>query len=248
MINLSFKSKINKKELNRAIFEIEPLYPGYGVTIGNTLRRILLSSIEGAAITKVKIKGAPSEFTTIPGVKEDVLEITLNLKKVKLKLIGDEPQKIELKVSGEKEVKAGDIKTSPLVEIINKDLHIATLTSKNAKLEMEMTVEKGLGYVQAEKLQEGKASVGMIYIDAIFTPIEKVAFSVENTIFEKRTDYNKLKIEIITDGSITPEEAFKKSLEILESHIKAIQESFGFETEEKKKEEEKKNTKKKKSK
>lgn len=228
MINLSFQTKIIKKTPNRAIFEIEPLYPGYGVTIGNTLRRVLLSSIEGAAITQVKIKGAPSEFTTLPGIKEDVLDITLNLKNVKVKLVGDEPQKIELKLSGEKEVKAGDIKTPPEVEIINKDLHIASLTSKNAKLEMEMIVDKGLGYVRAENLKEGKAEVGVIYLDAIFTPVEKVSFVVENAMFEKRTDYNKLKIEVITDGSIEPEEAFKRALEIIKSHISSIQESFNF--------------------
>lgn len=228
MINLNFKTKILKKDKKRAIFEIEPLYPGYGVTIGNTLRRVLLSSIEGAAITKVKIKGASSEFTTLPGVKEDVLEIILNLKNLKLRLEGDEAQKIELKVSGEKEVKAGEINVPPQVEIIDKDYHIATLTNKNAKLEMEMTVEKGLGYVQAERLKEGKSEVGVIYIDAIFSPVEKVSFTVENTMFEKRADYNKLKIEVITDGSIEPEEAFKKSLEIVIDHIKAIQESLGF--------------------
>lgn len=228
MINLNFQTKISKKDKKRAIFEIEPLYPGYGVTIGNTLRRVLLSSIEGAAITQVKIKGAPSEFTTLAGIKEDVLEITLNLKNLKLRLEGDEPQKIELKVSGEKEVKAGDIKTPPQVEIIDKDYHIATLTSKNAKLEMEMTVEKGLGYVQAERLKEGKSEVGVIYIDAIFSPIEKVSFVVENTMFEKRADYNKLIMEVVTDGSIEPEEAFKKALEIISDHIKAIQESMGF--------------------
>lgn len=228
MINLNFKTKVLKKDKKRAIFEIEPLYPGYGVTIGNTLRRVLLSSIEGAAITKVKIKGASSEFTTLPGVKEDVLEIILNLKNLKLRLEGDEAQKIELKVSGEKEVKAGEINVPPQVEIIDKDYHIATLTNKNAKLEMEMTVEKGLGYVQAERLKEGKSEVGVIYIDAIFSPVEKVSFTVENTMFEKRADYNKLKIEVITDGSIEPEEAFKKSLEIVIDHIKAIQESLGF--------------------
>lgn len=231
MINLSFKTKIIKKAPNRAIFEIEPLYPGYGVTIGNTIRRVLLSSIEGAAITQVKIKGAPSEFSTLPGIKEDILDIILNLKNVKLKLTGADSQKIELKVSGEKKVKAGDIKVPPEVEIINKDLHIASLTSKNAKLEIEMMVEKGLGYVQAEKLKDGKSEVGVIYLDAIFSPVEKVSFMVENAMFEKRTDYNNLKIEIITDGSIEPEEAFKKSLEIIKDHINSIQESFNFKEE-----------------
>jgi DNA-directed RNA polymerase subunit alpha len=226
MINLSFSTKIIKKNQKRAIFEIEPLYPGYGVTIGNSLRRVLLSSVEGAAVTQVKIKGAPSEFSNISGIKEDVLEIILNLKKLRLKLLGNEPQKLELKVSGEKDVKAGDIKTPPQVEIINKDLHIASLTQKNSKLEMEILVERGLGYVPAEKLKKGKAEVGIIYVDAIFTPVLKVAFTVENIMFEERTDYNKLKIEVETDGTITPEEALERSLRVLMDHLISIGESF----------------------
>lgn len=226
MINLSFSVKTIKKDLKRTIFEIEPLHPGYGVTIGNSIRRVLLSSIEGAAITQVKIKGAASEFTSIPGIKEDILEITLNLKKVRLKMLGDESQKLELKVSGEKEIKAGDIKTPPQVEIINKDLHIASLTKKNSKLEAEMVAEKGLGYVPSEKLKKTKAEVGTIYLDAIFTPVLRVAFTIENIMFEERTDYNKLKIEVETDGTITPEKAFEKSLQILMDHLTSIGDSF----------------------
>ncbi len=226
MINLKFSTKIIKKSPVRSVFEIEPLYPGYGVTIGNALRRILLSSIEGAAITKVKIKNAPSEFSNISGIKEDALEIVLNFKKIKMKLLGDEPQKIEIKTSGEKNIKAGDIKTPPQVEIINKDQHIASLTNKNSKFEAEITVEKGLGYVPAEKLKKGKAEVGTIYVDAIFTPVIKVAFSVENVMFEERTDYNKLKIEVETDGSISPEEAFRQALKVMLNHITSIDEEF----------------------
>ncbi|MDD5551715.1 MAG: DNA-directed RNA polymerase subunit alpha [Candidatus Pacebacteria bacterium] len=235
MINFSFNIKTIKKDTNRSIFEIEPLYPGYGVTIGNSLRRVLLSSIEGAAITQVKIRNVASEFTTIPGVKEDTLEITLNLKKIKLSLNSEESQKIEIKESGEKEIKAGDIKTPPQVEIINKDLHIASLTQKNAKLEMEMTVEKGLGYVLAEKLKQEKSDVGVVYLDAIFTPVQKVAFTVENTMFEKRADYNKLKIDVETDGSIKPEEVFEKALSVLIDHLNSIQKSFGVKIKGKKK-------------
>lgn len=235
MINFSFNIKTIKKDTNRSIFEIEPLYPGYGVTIGNSLRRVLLSSIEGAAITQVKIRNVASEFTTIPGVKEDTLEITLNLKKIKLSLNSEESQKIEIKESGEKEIKAGDIKTPPQVEIINKDLHIASLTQKNAKLEMEMTVEKGLGYVLAEKLKQEKSDVGVVYLDAIFTPVQKVAFTVENTMFEKRADYNKLKIDVETDGSIKPEEVFEKALSVLIDYLNSIQKSFGVKIKGKKK-------------
>lgn len=247
MINLSFSIKTIKKEPKRSIFEIEPLYPGYGVTIGNSIRRVLLSSVEGAAITQVKIKGASSEFTMLNGIKEDVLEIILNLKKIRLKLLGNEPQKLELKISGEKEVKAGDIKTPPQVEIISKDTHIASLTQKNSKLEMEILVEKGLGYVPAEKLKKGKAEVGVIYVDAIFTPVLKVAFTVENIMFEERTDYNKLKIEVETDGTVTPEETLEIAIEALINHLSSIKDSFEFkkekqQTKEKESKEEKEKT------
>lgn len=222
MITLPTSIKILEKTENRLLFEIEPLFPGYGITIGNALRRVLLSSIGGTAITKVKIKGAPQEFSTLPGIKEDILEITLNLKQIRLKIFGDEPQKIELKVSGKKEVKAGDIKTPSQVEIVNKDLHIASLTSPKAKLEMEMEVQKGFGFVLAEKLHEDKSKVGVIYLDAIFTPVKKVAFWVENIRFEKRIDFNKLKMEIESDGTILPEEALKQAVEILIEHFECI--------------------------
>lgn len=222
MITLPTSIKILEKTENRLLFEIEPLFPGYGITIGNALRRVLLSSIGGTAITKVKIKGAPQEFSTLPGIKEDILEITLNLKQIRLKIFGDEPQKIELKVSGKKEVKAGDIKTPSQVEIVNKDLHIASLTSPKAKLEMEMEVQKGFGFVLAEKLHEDKSKVGVIYLDAIFTPVKKVAFWVENIRFEKRIDFNKLKMEIESDGTILPEEALRQAVEILIEHFECI--------------------------
>jgi len=240
MITIPSSIKILEKDSKRIIFEVEPLYPGYGVTLGNALRRVLLSSIEGAAIVWVKIKGAPHEFMTLPGIKEDVLEITLNLKRVRLKCFSDEPQKLELKVSGEREVKAGDIKTPSDVEIVNKDLHIATLTSPDAKLEMEMEVQKGLGYKKAEELKEGKESqVGQIYIDAIFSPIKRVAFSVEDIRFEKRTDYNKLRMEVETDETIDPEIAVGKALNILLSQFGRLKEVFKAEEKEEKKEEKK---------
>ncbi|HOK35399.1 MAG TPA: DNA-directed RNA polymerase subunit alpha [Candidatus Pacearchaeota archaeon] len=222
MVILPKSLKVLEKNNNRMLFEIEPLFPGYGITIGNALRRVLLSSIEGSAITKIKIKGVSHEFSVISGVKEDVLEIILNLKQVRLKVFGDEPQKLELKVNGEKEVKAGDIKTPSQVEIVNKDLHIATLTSPKAALEIEMEVQKGFGFELAEKLQEEESKVGAIYLDAIFTPIKNVAFSVENIRFEQRTDFNKLKMEIETDGTILPEEALKIALDILIQHFESI--------------------------
>lgn len=226
MITLPDSIKILDKDAKKILFEIRPLYPGYGITIGNTFRRVLLSSIEGAAITQVRIKGVSNEFSTIPGIKEDVLSILLNLKQVRLKLFGEEPQKIELKASGKKEVKAGDIKTPSQVEIVNKSQHIASLTSPRAKLEMEIQVRKGFGYVMAEELREEGSPVGVIYVDAIFSPIRKVAFWVENIRFEKRTDYNKLKMEIGTDGSTDPEWALKEACRILTQHLEKIGETL----------------------
>lgn len=227
MITLPTSMKILEKEPKRLLFEIKPLYPGYGITLGNALRRVLLSSIEGAAITQIKIKGVPSEFSVIKGVKESVLDIILNLKQVKLKLFGEEPQIIELKVSGEKEVKARDIKTPPQVEIVNKDLHIASLTSPKIKLEIEMKVKKGFGYVEAEELKEEKSPVGVIALDAIFSPVVSVAFWVENIRFEKRTDYNKLKMEVETNGSVDPEETVKEACKVLVQHFGKVKEFFG---------------------
>lgn len=222
MINFPSNIKILVKDDKKLLFEVEPLYPGYGTTIGNALRRVLLSSIEGAAITQVKIKGASNEFSTLPGIKEDILDITLNLKQVKLKLSGSEPQKIELKVSGKKDVLAKDIKVPPQVEIVNKDLNIASLTSSKAKLEMEMVAQVGFGYADANQFKESSSEVGIIYLDAIFTPIQKVAFWVKNIRFEERTDYNKLKMEIGSDGTIDPEDALKKASEILIGHFEKI--------------------------
>ena len=226
MIILSPSIKILEKDSKISVVEIEPLYPGYGTTIGNALRRVLLSSIEGAAITQVKISRIAGEFSTLPGIQEDILEITLNLKQVRLKVFGEEPQKIEIKTTGEKEIKAGDIKVPSQVEITNKNLHIASLTSPNAKLEMEMLVEKGFGYVSADQLKKGKSEIGVMYLDAIFTPIQRVAFWVENIRLEKRTDYNKLKIEIESDGTIKPKEALKGALEILVKHFEKISENI----------------------
>jgi len=240
MVTLPTSLKILEKTENRLLFEVEPLFPGYGTTIGNALRRVLLSSIEGTAITKVKIKGVSQEFSTLPGLKEDILELTLNLKQIRLKVFGDEPQKIGLKVSGKKEVKAGDIKTPSQVEIVNKDLYIASLTSPKSKLEMEMEVQKGFGFVLAEKLQGEKSKVGVIYLDAIFTPIKKVAFWVENIRFEKRTDFNKLKMEIESDGTILPEEALRQAVEILVQHFKCIKDFLPSQEEDNKKKDNKK--------
>lgn len=218
--SLIFK-KIKETE-KEGIFYIEGLYTGYGLTLGNALRRVLLSSLPGAAITKIKIKGISHEFSTIEGMKEDIIEFILNLKKVRFKFNADENQILILKAKGEKEIKAGDIHSTPLVEVINKDLYLATLTSKNTELEVELTVEKGLGYSSVESRKNEKLIISEIMIDAIFSPIEKVNFEIENMRVGEKTDYNRLKLEIKTDGSILPSAALKKACIILCDHFTKI--------------------------
>ncbi len=222
MISLPSKPKVTREEDNKAVFEIEGLYPGYGTTIGNSLRRVLLSSLEGAAVTKMKIEGAQHEFSAMSGVLEDVVSIMLNIKKLRFKMHSDEPQKVTLKIKGEKEVKGSDLEVPTQLELINKDLHIATLTDKKAELNMELLVERGLGFVIAEQEKREKLEVGHISIDSIFTPIRSVNFKVENMRVGKRTDFDRLFLEIETDGTIDPEEAFKKASQILVDHFSAI--------------------------
>lgn len=201
------------------VFEIEGLYTGYGLTLGNALRRVLLSSLPGAAITRVKIKGVPHEFSTIPGVIEDVMELTLNFKKVRVRLHSAEPQILQLKVKGVREVTAADIETSSQVEVVNPEVHIASLTTKNAELDMELTVEPGLGYVPVEAGKSEKLPIGVIALDAIYSPITKVNFVMENMRVGDRTDYNRLKIMIDTDGSISPSAALQQASQILQEHF-----------------------------
>jgi DNA-directed RNA polymerase subunit alpha len=212
---------------NKGVYEIDALYAGYGYTIGNSLRRVILSSLPGAAITMVKIDGINHEFSTIEGIKEDIITILLNLKQVRFRLHGNEAQKAILFVKGSKtsktkEVKAADFKVPTQLEILNKDQHIATITSAKAELKLEATVEKGLGYVPKEVLKEGKLEIGTMMLDAIFTPIRKVNYEVENMRIGERTDYNKLRFHIETDGSITPREALEKSIELLIKQLSAI--------------------------
>jgi DNA-directed RNA polymerase subunit alpha len=226
MIPLPSKPKIIKKEKNKAIFEIEALYPGYGVTIGNSLRRVLLSSLEGAAVTQMKIKGVSHEFSTIPGVLEDVVTIMLNLKQLRFKIFTDEPQKAVLKVKGEKKVLGSDFELPTQLELVNKDCHIATLTEKKSELEIEIQVEKGIGYVPREMRKKEKTEIGVILLDAIFTPVQKVIFRVENMRVGERTDFDRLFVEIQTDGTISPEEAFWRASEILAKHFSLFEETF----------------------
>jgi DNA-directed RNA polymerase subunit alpha len=200
-------------------FLLQPLERGYGVTLGNSLRRVLLSSLTGAAITSVKFSGVLHEFTTIEGVVEDVSEIILNLKQVRLKLLNKKPNKIDLSFNGEGEFSAADIQRSSAdVEILNPDLHIATL-NKEAKFDIELRVGKGKGYVPAAENISPDQTIGVIPIDSIFTPIKNVKYDVENVRIGDKNDYEKLNLEIATDGSITPDDALTQAAKILRDHI-----------------------------
>jgi len=204
---------------NKYSITLEPLYPGYGVTIGNAIRRVLLSSLPGAAVTFVKIKFADHEFSTVPHVKEDVIQIILNLKKLRVKSFSNEPVRVQLKAKGEKKVTAADIKETDQVEIINKDLHIATLDSKTAEFDMELIIEQGRGYVPVEAREEKKQELGMIAIDAIFTPVRSVHFDVTNVRVGQLTNYDKLEVAIETDGGINGQEAANIAAHILVDHF-----------------------------
>ncbi len=199
-------------------FIAEPFERGFGITIGNSLRRVLLSSLQGAAIVSVKIDGVLHEFSTVPGVKEDVTEIILNLKEVRLKLHTEGPKTIRVKMEGPKFLKAGDIQTGDAVEVLNPEHYIATL-SKDSKLSMEMAVKMGRGYVPAERNKEENQSIGAIPIDAIFSPIKKVNYTVTNARVGQITDYDKLTLEVWTDGSLSPEEAVAHGARILRNQL-----------------------------
>ncbi len=204
------------------VFHIEGLYAGYGTTIGNALRRALFSSLPGAAITQIKVKGVDHEFSTLAGMTEDIVEFTLNLKKVRFHFFAEEPQVLTLHVKGEKEVTAGDIDSTAMVQVMNSDLHLATLTKKGADLDMEITVEKGLGYVPTEGRRLERLPVGSIVLDAIFSPVQRVSFTVENMRVGDRTDFNRVILEIETDGSMSPSEALHKSANILKDHFEKV--------------------------
>jgi DNA-directed RNA polymerase subunit alpha len=221
-ITLPSKPKVLSEDNFKGTYEIEGLYPGYGHTLGNSLRRIILSSLLGAAITTVKIEGASHEFSTLDGVKEDVITILLNLKKVRFSLTTMEPQTVTLTVKGAKEVTAGDIKVSGQVAVLNPELHIATLTDKNASLVIEIVVTKGFGYVAKEIHQKEKVDIGTIALDAIFTPIRRVNYEVDNMRVGDRTDYNRLKLTVETDGTIAPRRALESSIEIMINQLKAV--------------------------
>ncbi len=228
-ILLPSKPKIISQEGVSGVFEIEGLYPGYGHTLGNSLRRIILSSLPGVAITSVKIAGVSHEFSVMDGVKEDVITLLLNLKKVRMRINTDEAQTLTLKVKGDQTVTAKDIQVPGQVEILNPDQVIATVTGSSAVLDIEMRAEKGLGFVPKENIDKNRVDIGTIALDGIFTPIRRASYEVENMRVGDRTDFNRLKIFIETDGTITPEEALTSSIEIMINQLKAI---VGFKEEE----------------
>ncbi len=210
------------KRAHRAVFAVEPLYPGYGMTVGNALRRVLLSSLPGAAITHVKIDGVTHEFTTLPHVKEDMVDVLLNIKQIRFRLHSDEPVTVSLSAKGAMTVTAGDITKNSDVEVINGKQEICTITDAAGNVEMEFTVAKGRGYVPVENREREKLDIGMIAVDAIYTPVKNVNFTTEHVRVEQITNYDKLMLDITTDGSMTPTEALNQSAQILLDHFQFI--------------------------
>ena len=227
IITSPLKPKYTALGTNYGKFEILGCYPGYGTTVGNALRRVLLSSLDGAAAKSIKIKGVSHEFSTIPGVMEDVVQIILNLKQVRFNIHGDETVKITLKSKGEGVLTAAQFKTSSDVEVVNPDQIIATITDKKTEFEMEVEVDKGIGYVPVESREREDHDIDVIAIDSIYTPVKRVNYEIENMRVGKRTDYDKVTLEVVTDGSISPVEAFEKSVAILVSQFSSLTEVEG---------------------
>ncbi|XKT74262.1 MAG: DNA-directed RNA polymerase subunit alpha [Patescibacteria group bacterium UBA2163] len=222
-IQLPSKPRIVSEKDNSGVYEIDGLYPGYGHTLGNSLRRIILSSIPGGAITTVKIDGVPHEFSTITGVKEDVIALILNLKKVRVSISDGEEYTISLSSKGVTTVTAGDLVCPGQVEILNPEQHIAELTDKSAQLTAELTVRSGLGYVPKEVIQKDRVDVGVIALDSVFTPIRRVTYEVENMRVGDRTDFNRLRVSIETDGTLSPREALERSITIMIQQLKTAE-------------------------
>jgi DNA-directed RNA polymerase subunit alpha len=221
MENIPLPNKVSFEELGQNKYQVvmEPLYPGYGVTIGNSLRRILLSSLPGAAVIAVRIKGVDHEFSTVQNVKEDVIEIILNLKQMRMKVHTDQPVTLHCQVKGEKVVTAGDFKSNSDVEIVNPELHLATLDNKNADFDMEVIVQAGRGYVPVEQRENEKLEIGMIAVDAIYTPVKTVNFEVKNVRVGQITNFDQLTMTLETDGTVNGKDAIDASAQILLSHF-----------------------------
>lgn len=221
-IILPSKPRVVSEDGQKGVYEIDGLAPGYGHTLGNSLRRIVLSSLPGAAITSVKIDGVSHEFSTIEGVKEDVVLILLHLKRIRFKMTTDESQIATLSVKGAKKVTAGDLQVSGQLEVLNPELYIAELTDKSANLSIEVRVERGLGFMPREMHEKGKVEIGVIAVDAIFAPIRRVSYEVENMRVGDKTNHNRLRMLIETDGTITPREALERSIRIMIDQLSAI--------------------------
>lgn len=227
-IALPSKPRVVSESDRSGTYEVDGLYPGYGYTLGNSLRRIILSSLPGAAVTHVKIPGVAHEFSTIEGVKEDVVTILLNIRRIRFKIATDEPQTITLSVKGPHEVTAADLKLPGQVEILNPEQHIASITGK-VSFELEIAAERGLGYVPKEQHQKERVDIGTIALDAIFSPVRRVNYEVENMRVGDRTDFNRLRVLIETDGTILPREALERAIQTMIHQLKAV---VGFKEEE----------------
>ena len=221
-VSLPSKPRVVSEEGFHGIYEIDGLFPGYGHTLGNSLRRIILSSLPGAAITQAKIDGVEHEFSTISGVREDVVTLLLNLKRIRLSSTSEDPIRINLKKSEPGIVTAKDIEVPTQVTILNPEQPICEITNKTTKLNIELTIEQGMGYVPREVHQKDKVEIGTIALDAVFTPIRRANYEVENMRVGDRTDYNRLRLIVETDGTITPKEALEKSIEIMIHQLKAV--------------------------
>jgi len=222
-LSSSVSIKTVSEDAKNGVFEIEGLFAGYGLTIGNALRRALLSSLPGAAVTEIKIQNVPHEFSTLPGLKEDIVELALNFKKLCFRLHVDEPQVLMLKVKGEQQITGADIELNSNVELVNPEEVLAHLTAKDAEIDIEVKIERGLGYAPVEaRKSEGRLPIGTIAIDAIFTPVLRVNYTIEDMRVGDRTDYNRLRMEIMTDGTISPSSALHKSASILKDHFEKV--------------------------
>ncbi len=228
-ITLPSKPRVVSEAEAEGVYEIDGLYPGYGHTLGNSLRRIILSSLPGAAITSVKIEGVEHEFSTLEGLREDVVTILLNLKKLRFEIIGGEAQTITLSVKGPKKVTGADLTLPGQVRLLNPGAYLCEVTSKDTHFEAEFKVERGLGYVSREQHKKDRVEIGEISVDAIFSPIRRVNYEVENMRVGDRTDFNRLRIAIETDGTIEPRKALESSIEIMITQLKSV---VGFREEE----------------